>query len=290
MDGNLSWKIDDNRIGVLTMDLSGHTVNMITDLLPSFQNWITLIENERNLRGIILTSAKRDFAVGGNLESIFQLNSEEEAANRVERFKTFLRRLETLPVPVVAALNGSTLGGGYELALACNHRIAVNHPKIKIGLPEVKFGLFPGGGGTIRLPRLIGFNKAIPLLTRGTLLSPSEALQEGLIDETVNSNHEMLERAEQWIVSNPSPQQPWDASDFKEKYQESACETSEKRAEGEGFACEQILSSLYQGRSLDFDEASKAESQHFARTVISEEAKHKIKTLWFDRKKSKTSS
>ena len=126
-----------------------------------------------------------------------------------------LRSLETCGKPVVAALTGTALGGGLEVALGCHYRIAVDQPNAKYGLPEVKLGLLPGGGGTQRLMRLVGMQKALELMTQGTKLTTQAAHQLGIIDAVVTDKTALIEQAKQWIHEHPTAQQPWDAKGFK---------------------------------------------------------------------------
>jgi 3-hydroxyacyl-CoA dehydrogenase/enoyl-CoA hydratase/3-hydroxybutyryl-CoA epimerase len=129
--------------------------------------------------------------------------------------KALLRRMEKCGKPVVAALNGTALGGGLELALACHARIAIDDPKAKIGLPEVKLGLLPGAGGTQRLPRLVGIQKSFELITQGTELSPAKAKGLGIVNELAATREELLQKARDWCLANPKPVQPWDAKGFR---------------------------------------------------------------------------
>src|SRR5690606_5607586 len=132
-----------------------------------------------------------------------------------ETLKAGFRKLELFGKPVVAALNGAALGGGYELALSCHRRIALNNPKAQFGLPEVGLGLLPGGGGVIRLSRMLGLQNSLPFLTEGKRLKPAEALRSGLIDELAESPEEMISKAKEWIKANPKAQNPWDVKGFK---------------------------------------------------------------------------
>src|SRR3546814_562238 len=120
-----------------------------------------------------------------------------------EDFKVFLRKLETCGRPVVAALNGTALGGGLELALGCHYRVAIDNPKAQFGLPESKLGLLPGGGGTQRLPRLIGIQAALPLMLEGKTLKPAQAKQQGIVHELAADHDDMMAKARAWIAANP---------------------------------------------------------------------------------------
>ncbi len=162
----------------------------------------------------MLTSAKRDFLAGGDLDQLRRVAAPADAIAIVTPFLKALRKLETGGKPVVAALNGTALGGGFELALACHRRIAADVASARFGLPEVTLGLMPGGGGTQRLPRLIGIAAAAPLLLEGKRLKPADALAAGIIDEVVAAD-ELRARAKAWALANPNAAQPWDVKGYK---------------------------------------------------------------------------
>jgi 3-hydroxyacyl-CoA dehydrogenase/enoyl-CoA hydratase/3-hydroxybutyryl-CoA epimerase len=126
-----------------------------------------------------------------------------------------LRALETLGKPVVAAINGTALGGGFEICLACHHRIVINDTRIQLGLPEVKLGLLPGGGGVVRMTRLLGIEGALPFLAEGTLSRPEDALKAGLVDALADNTDKMLELAKAFINNNPISAQPYDKKGYR---------------------------------------------------------------------------
>ncbi|WKV16062.1 enoyl-CoA hydratase/isomerase family protein [Janibacter limosus] len=157
-----------------------------------------------------MTSAKKDFLAGADLVELrASMDAGDDLTAMFETFKGNLRRLETLGRPVVAAINGTALGGGFEIALACHHRIALDGPKIRIGLPEVQLGLLPGGGGVTRLVRLLGLQSALTqhLLT-GARHRVAAALEAGLVDETVTEPEALLPAAIAWITANPAGRRP----------------------------------------------------------------------------------
>src|SRR5690606_28190679 len=157
---------------------------------------------------------------GGDLNVLLATQEEDKAwfMQWLTEMKSQLRRLEKLPVPVVAAINGAALGGGFELALACNYRIAYNHKSVQLGLPEVTLGLLPGGGGIVRMVNLLGLEAALPFLLEGKKLVPAEALHQGMINETVSSLDELIPRAKAYILDNrENPHAalpPWDQDGF----------------------------------------------------------------------------
>ena len=245
------------------------------------------------VKGIIITSAKPEFVAGADLSLFQNFKAYEDVKQLVERMHKVFRLIEKAPVPVVAAINGTALGGGYELCLACHYRIAINHPKIQIGLPEVSLGLLPGAGGTQRLPRLIGYQKAIPLLLQGSKLKPEAAREQGLVDALVKDEKELLQVAENWILNTPRNIQPWDDAKFKlpggelqspKAYQFFAATTAMmlERTQGNYPAPRAILSCIYEGLQLPFDAAIEIEMKYFSELAQTPEAKSMIRTLFFN--------
>ena len=156
----IRWETDDDGIVVLTLDDPQQQANTMNERYQrSMEQVVQRLEDERdNITGVVITSAKKTFFAGGDLRELIRTRpaDAEQASETVAQVKAQLRRLETLGKPVVAALNGTALGGGLEIALACHHRIALNAPGVRFGLPEVTLGLLPGGGGVVRTVRLLG--------------------------------------------------------------------------------------------------------------------------------------
>ena len=164
--GEFRYEKDADGIVTVTMNMDGPVNSMSSAFRPLYAEMVTRLEAEAGLKGVILTSGKETFFAGGDLKRLVAVERDQLPAllDEVEGIKADMRRLEKLPVPVVAAINGAALGGGYELCLATNYRIAADTPKSKIGLPEVTLGLLPGGGGVVRLTYLLGLEAAMPLL------------------------------------------------------------------------------------------------------------------------------
>jgi 3-hydroxyacyl-CoA dehydrogenase/enoyl-CoA hydratase/3-hydroxybutyryl-CoA epimerase len=175
------------------------------------------LKAETDLKGIIFRSAKKTFFAGGDLDELIQVQPEHatEFFKMIEKLKGDLRTIETLGVPVVAALNGTALGGGWEIALGCHYRIAINDPKTKFGLPEVTLGLLPGGGGIVRMVRLLGLQNAFPFLMEGKQFGVDKAKSLGLVHDTAENEQELLEKAIAWVKANPKSQQPFDVKGYK---------------------------------------------------------------------------
>ncbi|MFZ2949505.1 MAG: enoyl-CoA hydratase-related protein, partial [Desulfuromonadaceae bacterium] len=211
------YEKDSANIVTITMDMPGEPVNTMNDAFDGYLlETINRLEQD-DITGVIITSGKETFFAGGDLKKLLTITESDKAAvfNKLTVVKGAFRRLETLGKPVVAAINGAALGGGYEICLSTHYRIAMKNPKSEIGLPEVSLGLLPGAGGVTRLVRLLGIEKAFPFLTEGTKVKPEKALENGLVDELAEDREDMLSKARAWIIANPDAKQPWDIKGYK---------------------------------------------------------------------------
>ena len=284
--------IDANGIGLVTIDMPGRAMNVLNPTLTApFAELVTRLETDAAIKGLVITSGKPTFIVGADIDQLTQITSADEAYTLCEALKAMMRRMEKCGKPVVAALNGTALGGGLELALACHARIALNDPKLKLGLPEVKLGLLPGGGGTQRVPRLIGIQKSFELITQGKELSAAKAKEMGLVTELADSREELIAKAKAWCAANPKAAAPWDVKGFRIPGGDSkspaviqmlaiAPSMANAKAHGNYPAITHIMSCLFEGCLLDFDAASQVESRYFAACVVSQVSKNLIGTLW----------
>ena len=286
----------DNGIITVTIDQTERKMNVIGEgFNEAFATITDTFINDQDAKGLILTSGKSTFVVGADIDQLATIETAEQAFDLVEDLKTSLRRLETSGKPVVAAITGTALGGGLELALACHYRIAIDSPKTssttKLGLPEVKLGLLPGGGGTQRLPRLIGIQKALELMTQGKELRPQQALEIGFIDDVAHDDDELISKAKAWINDNPKAQQPWDKKGFKIPGGDSnhpkmvqvfsmAPAMANQKSHGNYPAITHILSSVFEGCLTDIDNGLKIESRFFVACVLSDVSKNMINSLW----------
>ena len=292
-NNSVTFEVDANGIGLVTFDQPGRVMNVLTPaLMEAVATIVERLEKEDGLKGLVLTSGKSSFIVGADIDQLNQITTIDQAFRLGEELKALMRRMEKCGKPVVAALNGTTLGGGLELAMACHARFAIDDPKAKIGLPEVKLGLLPGGGGTQRLPRLIGIQKSLELMTQGTELSPSKALGLGLLTGLATTREELLQKARDWCLANPKPVQPWDAKGFRIPGGDSkspavvqvltiAPSMANGKAHGNYPAITHIMSCLYEGCLLDIDNALQVESRYFAACIVSQVSKNMIGTLWY---------
>ena len=214
------WDADSDGIVMLTMDDPAQSANTMNEAFRrSLVSTVDRLEAGRDrITGVVITSAKKTFFAGGDLNLLMALTPEDAAgfAEYVDEVKAALRRLERLGRPVVAAINGAALGGGYEIALACHHRVALDAPGSQIGLPEITLGLLPGGGGVTRTVRLFGIQNALlNILLRGQRRAPAEAAELGMVDELAATPDEMIAKARDWIRANPDATQPWDRKGYK---------------------------------------------------------------------------
>ncbi|CAM4110110.1 3-hydroxyacyl-CoA dehydrogenase NAD-binding domain-containing protein [Psychrobacter arenosus] len=289
---NFSAERDDAGIITVTIDQADRKMNVIGDgFSESFETLTDSFIADESAKGLILTSGKETFIVGADIDQLGQIETPQQAYDLVEDLKRSLRKLETSGKPVVAAITGTTLGGGLEVALACHYRIAIDSPKTKLGLPEVKLGLLPGGGGTQRLPRLVGIQKALELMTQGKELRPSPAKDIGLIHETASDKADMLAKAKAWIEANPKAQQPWDVKGFKipggdpkhpkvAQIFSIAPAMAHQKSHGNYPAIVHIMSCVFEGCMVDIDTGLEVESRYFVACVMSPVARNMINTLW----------
>ncbi len=292
MNAAVTLSLGDDGILVATMDLAHRPMNVVGDTL--MEGIAAAVERlaDPAVKGLILTSAKADFCAGGDLDRMSKWTRSEEPFEAANAMKAVLRKLELQGKPVVAAINGHALGGGLELALACHARFAIDNAQLKIGQPEVKLGLLPGGGGTVRLPRLVGIQQALQIMAEGADLNPQKALGMGLLAGLAKDRDGLMAQARAWITANPKFKQPWDAPKFRFPGGDSRApalaqmfavvpSVASAKSCGNYPAIGHIMSSVFEGGLLGFDAASMVESRYFAACAMSQESKNLINTLWF---------
>lgn len=302
MSEAIRYERDKDNIVRLTMDMPGASANtMNSEFTKALDATVQRLEKEKGeIAGVIVTSAKSSFFAGGDLGELIQVKKEDAEAffKHVEHLKGMLRKLETLGKPVVAAINGAALGGGWEIALACHRRICLANPSIQLGCPEVTLGLLPGAGGVVRMVRLLGLQEAFPYLIEGKKIRPQEALEKGLVHELAQTPAEMLEKATAWIKANPAAKAPWDSPEFKipggapsnpkvAQVIMVAPAMLKEKTRGCYPAPEAILSTMVEGAQVDFDTALRIESRYFVKLATNQVSKNMIGTLWFQLNKTK---
>ncbi|MBB5185924.1 3-hydroxyacyl-CoA dehydrogenase/enoyl-CoA hydratase/3-hydroxybutyryl-CoA epimerase [Zhongshania antarctica] len=219
MTGTFDYQKDSDNIVTVTMDMSGPVNAMNDEYLNLMGATVDRLEAERDsIAGVIISSAKSTFFAGGDIKSMLTIEAGDDERIMFETnlsIKSQLRRLEKLGKPVVAAINGAALGGGYEICLACHYRVALDSKTVQLGLPEVSLGLLPGGGGVVRLVSKFGVERAIMPLLEGTRFNAQKALGNGFVDELASDVDDMMAKAKLWIKANPEAQNPWDIKGFK---------------------------------------------------------------------------
>ncbi|WP_406024956.1 3-hydroxyacyl-CoA dehydrogenase NAD-binding domain-containing protein [Nocardioides sp. NBC_00850] len=290
---------DADGIVTLTLDDPNQSANTMNELYKtSMAEAVEKLYAEADgVTGVVIASAKKTFFAGGDLKNMIQVRPENGAQvfEEVESIKATLRKLETFPKPVVAAINGAALGGGLEIALATQHRIALD-ARYDIGLPEVSLGLLPGGGGVTRVVRLLGIMTGLmDVLGQGTKFKPAAAKEKGLVDELVSSPEELVPAAKAWIKANPDEiAQPWDKPGYK---MPGGKPTSPALAgflpafppilrkqlkQSDMRAPKAILSAAVEGAMVDFDTATRIESRYFTTLVTGQQSKNMIQAFFFD--------
>jgi 3-hydroxyacyl-CoA dehydrogenase/enoyl-CoA hydratase/3-hydroxybutyryl-CoA epimerase len=298
----IHYTVDQN-IAIISWAMTSAPMNVLNDeSIPLFEAALQRAYADDAVTGLIITSAKPEFVAGADLKMILR-NSDKDPAEILKistELNRIFRSLETSGKPAVAAINGTALGGGYEICLACHHRIALNNPKTLVGLVEVTIGLLPGAGGTQRLPRLIGVEAALPLMLEGRKVNVSKALQLGMIDDVADSLDELMTKARAWILSNPTPLKPWDRIDThsghivgKDDFQapgidgqtldvtiEMATASVQEQTHGNYPAPFEILACVNEGLRVPIDEGIQIEAQHFVHVATSKVARNLIKTMF----------
>ncbi|MDT0422293.1 3-hydroxyacyl-CoA dehydrogenase NAD-binding domain-containing protein [Streptomyces evansiae] len=298
----IRWERDDTGVLTLVLDDPAQSANtMNAAFRAALVATADRLEAERDsVRGIILTSAKKTFFAGGDLHDLRAARPED--AERVLAdslaLKSALRRIETLGKPVVAAINGAALGGGYELALASHHRVALDAPGYRVGLPEVTLGLLPGGGGVTRSVRLLGITDALlTLLLQGTQHTPRRALEKGLIDELATDRDDLLAKARAFIDAHPESAQPWDRPGYRipggtpaqPKFAANLPAfpaNLRKQTGGAPYpAPRAVMAAAVEGSQVDFETAQTIEARYFTGLVTGQTAKNMIQAFFFDLQK-----
>ena len=292
---NYTYEKDADGIVTYVMDSEGQSANTMNDKwFGGFKEMLDRVREDEGVRGVIIASAKKTFFAGGDLGDMLAADVPgPELFEFTERLKAPLRELEKLNVPVVAAINGAALGGGFEICLAANHRIIADVRGAVVGLPEVTLGLLPGGGGITRLVRMIGLEAALPLLLEGTSLNAQKAAKAGLVQEVVEGIDDLIPAAKAWLLANPDAgTQPWDQKGFTfpggdanapnvRLTAASAPTMLFKKTRGLMPAPEKILDIAVNGMRMGFDSALRNESRGLAYLLTLPTSKAAISTFFF---------
>ena len=292
------WEQDGDGIVTLTWDTPGKPVNVLSMAgVAELGQVAETVAQDASVKGLVITSAKSgNFCAGADLDEMAAISGTGGGDKAKTAFDAMMgvhrvfRKFETCGKPVVAAINGTALGGGLELTLACHCRIMTEDAAARIGFPEAQLGLIPGAGGTQRLPRMIGAMNALPLMLESRRIDAAAALGMGIVQKTVPAA-DLLNAAKAWIKANPHPQAPWDKPDFRipggGPFSISGAQVFtvgnamlRSRTYDNYPAQRFIMSAVYEGLLVDIDTATKIEVRYFVRALLSPNSKAMIRTLF----------
>jgi 3-hydroxyacyl-CoA dehydrogenase/enoyl-CoA hydratase/3-hydroxybutyryl-CoA epimerase len=302
---NFRFETDSDGIALLTWDMPGRSMNVITpEVIGEIEAVVDHVAAEASIKGCVITSGKDNFSGGADLSMLQSVASEyqkarqekgeEEATKlffeRASRLSQVYRKLETCGKPFAIAINGTCVGGAFELALACHYRVIADDDKARVGLPEIKVGLFPGAGGTQRVARLMQTGDALQMLFKGEQIRPKTAKAMNLVHEIAPAG-EIVAKAKAWITAGGKGVAPWDEKSFKLPSGKvfsaqgmmvwPAANAIYRRETHDNYpAAKAILHSVYEGLQLPFDLALRVESRWFAKILRSPEAAAMIRTLF----------
>ena len=296
---NFKIDVDADGIALITFDVPGRSMNTLTGkVMQEIPEWVERVKTDDAIKGAVLTSGKSSgFCAGadlGDMAAGMLGGSDLQAAfDAGWRLNGALRALETCGKPVAAAINGLALGGGLELTLACHYRVVGDNPKIQLGLPEIKVGLFPGGGGTQRLTRLIGVQAAMMAMTEGKSFRPNDAKGAGMVHEVVPVGTE-VEAAKAWVKGGGKATQPWDDKGFKlpggGPYHPAGIQNFlvgnamlKKQTYGNYPAAMNLMKAVYEGVQLPMDAALRVETRYFIKTLMTPQAQGMIRSLFLSK-------
>ena len=302
---NFKVETDSDGIALVTWDIPGKSMNVLdTATIEELGQIVAQTTGDTAVKGVVITSGKDAFSAGADLSMLEGMNRTyaamlkekgEEAANQMlfdesRKLSQTLRTIETCGKPWVAAINGLALGGAFELTLACHYRVAADNPKTRLGLPEVKVGLFPGGGGTQRLPRMMPAADALQLLLKGDQMTLAKAKAANIVGAIVPAA-DLIKTAKEWIKAGGKPVQPWDVKGFKlpggAVYSAAGMNVFppanalyRSQTYDNYPAARAIMSCVYEGLLVNIDNALRIESRYFAKILRSKEAAAMIRSLF----------
>ncbi len=302
---NFKIETDSDGIALVTWDIPGKSMNVLdTATIEELGQIVAQTTGDAAVKGVVITSGKDAFSAGADLSMLEGMNRTyaamlkdkgEEAANQMlfdesRKLSQTLRTIETCGKPWVAAINGLALGGAFELTLACHYRVAADNPKTRLGLPEVKVGLFPGGGGTQRLPRMMPAADALQLLLKGDQMTLAKAKAANIVGAIVPAA-DLIKAAKEWIKAGGKPVQPWDVKGFKlpggAVYSAAGMNVFppanalyRSQTYDNYPAARAIMSCVYEGLLVNIDNGLRIESRYFAKILRSKEAAAMIRSLF----------
>ena len=296
---NFKIDVDADGIALVTFDVPGRSMNTLTSgVMAELPQVVERIKTDETIKGAVITSGKASgFCAGADLGDMaggmIGGASLQEAFDAGWKMNGALRALETCGKPVAAAINGLALGGGLELTLACHYRVVGDSPKIQLGLPEIKVGLFPGGGGTQRLTRLVGVQAAMMAMSEGKSFRPNDAKGAGIVHEVVPVGGE-VEAARAWIKGGGKAVQPWDDKSFKlpggGPFHPAGMQNFvvgnamlRKQSYGNYPAVANLMSAVFEGVQVPMDAALRIETRYFIKTLMTPQAQAMIRSLFLSK-------
>jgi 3-hydroxyacyl-CoA dehydrogenase/enoyl-CoA hydratase/3-hydroxybutyryl-CoA epimerase len=295
----IEYKVDSDGVAIVTVDVKDKPMNVITDeFMDDIFEVAEKIAADDKVKGAVVTSGKSSFMAGADLKHLVatfdQRTDAAEVYHWCRKLQQAYRALETSGKPVAAAINGTALGGGLELALACHYRVVGNNPKTKLGQPEVQIGLMPGAGGTQRLLRLMGIEAALRMNTEGRHIAPEKALEMGFVNEVVEPGKE-IDAAKAWVLSTDVKGAPWDEKGFKVPGGAGLMHPKAVQTQTVGAALMQkmtnhnypaplaIMSATYEGSVLPMDKALDVESKYFTQLLMDPTSRNMTRTLFLNK-------
>ena len=296
---NFKIDVDADGIALITFDVPGRSMNTLTGkVMAEIPEWVERVRTDDAIKGAVLTSGKASgFCAGADLGDMaggmLAGGSLQDAYDAGWKLNGALRALETCGKPVAAAINGLALGGGLELTLACHYRVVGDDNRIQLGLPEIKVGLFPGGGGTQRLTRLIGVQAAMTAMSAGSSWRPNDARGAGVVHEVVAKGSE-VDAARAWIKGGGKAVQPWDEKSFKlpggGPYHPAGIQNFlvgnamlRKQSYGNYPAVLNLMKAVYEGAQVPMDAALRIETRYFIKTLMTPQAQAMIRSLFLSK-------
>lgn len=290
----IDYSVDGDGIAAIVWNMADRPMNVMNgESIGAFRDAVYKAIGDKAVKGVIVTSAKGDFVAGADLTNLLKESTDPaKALQNSFHLQKLFRDIEKAGKPFVAAMNGTALGGGYEICLACHRRIAADNPKALIGLPEATIGLLPGAGGTQRLPRLIGVSKALPMMLEGRKVDPKGALALGMVDEVVPPA-DLQQRAKEWLLGEGQTGhvKPWDQKGFRVPEAPNTPKGAQVFTAGNAMLraktygnypnAQYIMSCVYEGMLVDIDTGLKIESRYFVACTQSKEARNMIRSLFF---------
>jgi len=295
----ITYQVDAGGVAIVTVDVKDKPMNVITpEFMDDVAEVAAKISGDDKVKGAVVTSGKSSFMAGADLKDLVATFDERTDAAEVygwcRKLQQAYRKLETCGKPVAAAINGTALGGGLELALACHYRVVGNNPKTKLGQPEVQIGLMPGAGGTQRLLRIMGIEASLRMNTEGKHFLPEQALEMGFVNEVVEPGNE-VEAAKAWVLQTEETDAPWDRKGFKVPGGAGLMNPKAIQTQVIGAALMQkmtnhnypaplaIMAATYEGSVLPMDKALDVESKYFTQLLMDPTSRNMTRTLFLNK-------